>query len=86
MQLLLDTHALLWWLSDDRRLGLKARNFIADPDHDVLVSAASMWGIAIKIPVGKLSADVGEILRAVDQQGFKAWLGTPITATSSITS
>ncbi len=38
MKLLLDTHALLWWLSDDRRLGQGPRTLIADPGNDILVS------------------------------------------------
>jgi PIN domain nuclease of toxin-antitoxin system len=36
MKLLLDTHALLWWLSDDSRLGARARALIADPGNDVV--------------------------------------------------
>ncbi len=38
MKVLLDTHALLWWLSDSNRLGENAREIIADPAHDILVS------------------------------------------------
>ncbi|KAA8425512.1 type II toxin-antitoxin system VapC family toxin, partial [Acetobacter sp. DmW_125123] len=37
MKVLLDTHALLWWLSDSDRLGETAREIIADPAHDILV-------------------------------------------------
>ena len=70
MRLLLDTHALLWWLSDDRRLGEQARDLIADPGNDVLVSTASLWEIVVKRRVGKLSANVGEIADAVIQGGF----------------
>lgn len=56
MTVLLDTHALLWWLSDDRRLTKAARALIADPENTVLVSAVSAWEIAIKRALGKLSA------------------------------
>lgn len=42
MRLLLDTHALLWWLSDDDALGPDARDLIADPGNDVLVSTVSL--------------------------------------------
>ena len=61
----LDTHALLWWLSDDQRLGQGDRALIADPGNDVLVSVASLWEIVVKIRVGKLLADIGAIERAI---------------------
>jgi len=54
MRLLLDTHALLWWFTDDRRLSTDARAAIADEGNEVLVSAASAWEIATKQRLGKL--------------------------------
>ena len=54
MKLLLDTHALLWWWKDDKRLSKRAANAIADEDNTVLVSAASAWEIATKHRIGKL--------------------------------
>lgn len=54
MKLLLDTHALLWWWTDDARLSEGARALLADPQHLVLVSAASAWEIATKHRIGKL--------------------------------
>lgn len=42
MKLLLDTHALLWWLTDDGQLGRQARERIAEPGNDVLVSVVSL--------------------------------------------
>ena len=54
MNLLLDTHALLWWLDDSPRLGGEARVRIADPSVIVFVSAASAWEIAIKSGLGRL--------------------------------
>lgn len=56
MRLLLDTHALLWWLANDPRLSEESADAIADPASDVLVSAASAWEIAIKQSMGKLEA------------------------------
>jgi len=55
VQLLLDTHALLWWLAGT---GLTADSVavIASRDNDVFVSAASTWEIAIKRKLGKLIA------------------------------
>lgn len=51
--MLLDTHIALWALVDDRRLGARARDAIADPDNAVFVSAASIWEIAIKRALGR---------------------------------
>ena len=54
MRLLLDTHALLWWLSADPTLDAAAASAIADAET-VMVSAASAWEISIKQAVGKLT-------------------------------
>ncbi|KQP94705.1 twitching motility protein PilT [Methylobacterium sp. Leaf113] len=77
MKLLLDTHALLWWLLADPKLGPAARDLIADPTNDVLVSVASLWEIQVKVRVGKLRADLGDILDAVRDQGFEVVGITP---------
>ncbi len=55
MRLLLDTHALLWWLADDPSLCGAARRAIEDPSNMVYVSAVSIWEISIKRGLGKLS-------------------------------
>jgi PIN domain nuclease of toxin-antitoxin system len=55
VNLLLDTHALLWFLVDDHRLTSATRQLVADPLNDVYVSAASAWEIAIKAGLGKLT-------------------------------
>lgn len=52
--LLLDTHALLWWLLDSPELSASARKAIAAPEQRVLVSAASAWELATKYRIGKL--------------------------------
>lgn len=54
MRALLDTHALLWWLSDDSALMRAARKIIADTNNTLIVSAASAWEIATKVHIGKL--------------------------------
>jgi PIN domain nuclease of toxin-antitoxin system len=56
MKLLLDTHALAWWLMDDSRLTETARNAIADPGNDVAVSAVSAFEVATKYRIGKWPA------------------------------
>lgn len=54
MRLLLDTHALLWWWTNDPKLSDTARCAIADEANQILVSAASAWEIATKHRLGKL--------------------------------
>lgn len=56
MRLLLDTHVVLWWQTDDRRLGRQARQAIATADI-VWVSAVSGWEASIKAAQGRLRLD-----------------------------
>jgi PIN domain nuclease of toxin-antitoxin system len=62
MRYLLDTHALLWWLFDDPKLSTRAREVIAEPENEILVSAASAWEISTKYRIGKLP-EAGDIVR-----------------------
>lgn len=68
MRLLLDTHALLWWLADEE-LGASAREAIIDPANEVAVSAASAWEISIKKSLGKLIAP-DDLADQVQASGF----------------
>ena len=54
MRLLLDTHALLWWFSDDPALPASCRKLIAQSDSSVFVSAVSAWEISTKFRLGRL--------------------------------
>lgn len=54
MRVLLDTHAFLWWNTDDSRLSQVARDVIADGRNEVYLSVASAWEIAIKAARGSL--------------------------------
>lgn len=54
MPYLLDTHAFLWWITDDPRLSEPARQVIRDASNQILFSAASAWEIAIKARLGCL--------------------------------
>lgn len=54
MKLLLDTHAALWFLSGDERLGQSARHHLTDDANRVLLSAAVVWEVAVKRSLGKL--------------------------------
>ena len=63
MKFLLDTHALLWWFTDDPRLSSGARLRIADSANEILVSAACAWEIATKQRLGKLEGVPGATRR-----------------------
>lgn len=54
MRVLLDTHAFIWWVTDNVQLSPTARNVIADPDNVLFLSSASAWEIVIKVRLGKL--------------------------------
>lgn len=51
---LLDTHALLWWMSVPSQLSEQARSVIADPEHTIMLSAASAWEMSIKQRLGRI--------------------------------
>ena len=73
MRLLLDTHALLWWLDGDRRLPARVRALIGEPTNEVLVSAASVWEITTKARLGKLprALEVAvDVPACIESQGF----------------
>jgi len=57
MQVLLDTHTMLWFLLEDARLSRNAKSLIESPDNQVLISPASYWEIAIKISLGKYTLE-----------------------------
>ena len=71
MRVLLDTNALIWWLSDSPRLRAEARGVIADPGNQILVSAVSLWEVAIKVRIGKLQADISEIEVEIERESFR---------------
>jgi PIN domain nuclease of toxin-antitoxin system len=75
LRALLDTHALLWWLSDDPALTRSARKTIAETKNTLIVSAASAWEIAIKVRLGTLptatdlAADFSGLM---EREGFQS--------------
>jgi PIN domain nuclease of toxin-antitoxin system len=76
VDLLLDTHAFIWWAARDSRLVENARIAIADADNRVVVSAVSVWEIAIKRASGKL-AFRHDILEVLTRTGFDSIDITP---------
>ena len=79
MRYLLDTHAFIWFISDDHRLSKKAESTIRNRSNEIYFSAASAWEISIKMALGRLSikAEIESFLLAqLLENGF---LSLPIT-------
>lgn len=72
LRLLLDTHALIWWLAGDEALSIPARHAIADEANSIFVSAASAMEVATKFRIGKLP---GAALLANDFEAIIAGQG-----------
>lgn len=68
MKVLLDTHAFLWWITDDRKLSARARRVIGDASNEVYFSAVSGWEIAIKARLGRLGLKNGGVESMVAEQ------------------
>lgn len=64
MKCLLDTHALLWWVTSPEILPATLRDFLDDRSNDLLLSIATPWELAIKTNIGKL--DASQILRDME--------------------
>lgn len=74
MNVLLDTHALAWWVLDDSRLSAAARDILADPANVVLVSVVSAFEMTTKHRLGKwpdIGAFAAEFELAVTAEGFR---------------
>jgi PIN domain nuclease of toxin-antitoxin system len=67
MILLLDTNAFIWWVSDDVRLGQKARAAIASPTNDVYISNLSIFECGIKAKLGKLKIDFDAVDKEISE-------------------
>jgi len=74
LRLLLDTHALIWWLTDDSKLGREAHAALKSGDNTVYVSAVSAYEVALKHGLGKLPEAVRlsrDFLQEVEAAGFE---------------
>jgi PIN domain nuclease of toxin-antitoxin system len=71
VRLLLDTHALIWWLEGGTRLGEEARAAIRSRANEVRVSSVSAVEISIKVARGKLDAP-GDLVTQIARHGFTA--------------
>jgi PIN domain nuclease of toxin-antitoxin system len=70
MNLLLDTHVLLWWLDESPHLSYAERKAIADPGNLIVVSAAVIWEVRIKQALGKLEIPA-DFYPVIQDQGFE---------------
>lgn len=78
MTALLDTHVFLWWVLDDERLTSYMREYIADEGHNLLLSSASCWEIAIKAKMGRLKLAENPEKFILDQMIINNISGLPI--------
>jgi PIN domain nuclease of toxin-antitoxin system len=67
MKVLVDTHAILWWLAGDKRLSRPAKRILEDPANRRWVSVASLWEIAIKMSTGRLTTQDLTLRTIIDQ-------------------
>ncbi|EEG76075.1 type II toxin-antitoxin system VapC family toxin [Dethiobacter alkaliphilus] len=79
MKALLDTHAFLWWITDDNELSPHARNIISDRNTELFLSVASGWEIAIKAGLEKIQIPHHNILSFITEQlAFNAITPLPV--------
>jgi PIN domain nuclease of toxin-antitoxin system len=84
VKLLLDTHAFLWWITDDDRLSERAGDLIADGANDVFFSAASAWEIAIKAGLGRIRLPGDAWTFTPDQLERNAFQALPVHVTHAV--
>lgn len=70
MRVLLDTHILLWWLKDDRKLSDAAINIIENAANDIFISAVNAWEVAIKKSLGRIQIDMDDFLESIKSSGL----------------
>lgn len=76
MRLLLDTHIFLWWVNGDKRLPKISLEKIKEAD-EVYLSSASIWEIAIKMGLGKISGNMNALVQEIHNSHF---LELPVTS------
>ena len=78
MNLLIDTHALIWFITDNDKLPLKTKQIIENKENNCYVSIATYWEIGIKNSIGRLdlNSDLETIFQIIEETGFET---LPIT-------
>ena len=71
MRLLLDTHAFVWALTDDPRVGREARRLLATEAEQVLVSVLALWEIALKAALGRMPVRPAQAEAAIAASGYR---------------
>jgi PIN domain nuclease of toxin-antitoxin system len=71
MKLLLDTHVLIWCMTNDRKLPARAKELIENTKNEVLVSAVSLWEIAVKEGLGRISISQSELRKSIIEGDFE---------------
>lgn len=78
MKILIDTHAILWWLAGDKRLSRPAKRILEDPSNRRFVSIASLWEIAIKMRTGRLTTHDLTLRAIMDQLREQEFVILPV--------
>ena len=84
MRYLLDTHAFLWFVLDDKRISTKAKSIIADSENEIYFSAASAWEMAIKTKLARLKfkGELGSFI--IEQLSTNSFVPLSITISHSL--
>jgi len=79
VKVLMDTHAFLWWVTDDSRISVKASEIIADVENELFLSSASAWEIVIKSRLGRLQLPNNPDIYVAEQMTLNAIQSLSIT-------
>lgn len=78
MKLLLDTHAFVWWATEDDRLSDRARELISSDDNEIFLSAVSAWELAIKAELGRIALRTDPVSLIPELMELNAFQGLPV--------
>lgn len=70
MNYLLDTHIILWWLTNPKQISAKASKIISDKENNIFISSASLWEMAIKKSIGRLTLPMN-IVELLQSESFQ---------------
>jgi PIN domain nuclease of toxin-antitoxin system len=70
MRLLIDSHAIIWWMTDDPRLSPMARKALGSSQHERFLSLASLWELSLKVAAGRLQG-IGSTMDNLRQASAK---------------
>lgn len=84
MKVLLDTHAFLWWITDDPQLPAQVRGIIANSDNNLFFSAASCWEIVIKTHLGRIKLPDKPDIFIAEQMASNAIQSLPVQVSHAL--